>query len=55
MFASEMEEGQTKTANIDHYEVDVMTDLFTFIYTCRAPNIETTAAELLGAANEVIR
>ncbi len=49
-----MKESITKTVHIDHYDIDVMEDLFEYIYTCRASNLEVTAAELLGAAEEVI-
>jgi len=52
MFGHQMRETKSNRIEVNDVEPDVMADMLRFIYTDKAPNLETMAAELLAAADK---
>ena len=52
MFEHDMEERKHNRVEVKDVDPDVMSDMLRFIYTGRAPNLDTMAAELLAAADK---
>lgn len=52
MFYHDMKEREKNRVEVTDIEPDVMADMLRFIYTGKAPNLETMAAELLAAADK---
>lgn len=49
-----MKEQKADRLDLDGIDADVFLEILTYIYTSRAPNLETIADRLLTAANMVI-
>ena len=52
MFEHDMKERQHNRVEIDDMDPEVMADMLRFIYTGRAPNLDSMAADLLAAADK---
>jgi len=52
MFEHDMEESKRNRVDVTDVDSDVMADMLRFIYTGKAPNLETMAADLLAAADK---
>jgi len=52
MFEHDMKERQHNLVEIDDMDPEVMAEMLRFIYTGRAPNLDTMAADLLAAADK---
>ena len=53
MFEHDMKERQQGRVEIDDMDPEVMADMLRFIYTGRAPNLDTMAADLLGKVSNL--
>ena len=52
MFQHDMEESKQNRVEVPDLDPDVMADMLRFIYTGRAPNLDSMAADLLAAADK---